>query len=108
MNSAHIQVRAPAKINLVLRVLGRRPDDFHNVWSLMQTVDLADELHLTVTHDSTTIQLRCDEAALPADRTNLVYRAASLALERADRPVGVAIDLRKRIPMGAGLGGGEQ
>jgi 4-diphosphocytidyl-2-C-methyl-D-erythritol kinase len=104
---AHIHVQAPAKINLILRVLGRRSDGYHDVWSLMQTVALYDDLRIAIhPADSPGIELRCDDDALPVDRSNLVFRAAALVLERVGRPVRLSIELQKRIPMGAGLGGG--
>lgn len=106
-------VRAPAKVNLILRVLDRRPDGYHNLWSLMHTVGLEDELRLRCTAEpsaSPQIRLACDEPTLPTDGRNLVRRAAELVLERAaaqGRPAGgVDIHLTKRIPMGGGLGGG--
>lgn len=105
--SAHVRVHAPAKINLILRVLNRRADGYHDVWSLMQTVALCDDLRVAVQPgDSPAVELQCDDAALPGDQTNLVYRAAALVLERSQHRVKVTIDLHKRIPMGAGLGGG--
>ena len=73
----------------------------------MQTVELCDDLRIAVHPESPpAVELRCDDSALPADQTNLVYRAAALVLERARRQVRIVIDLQKRIPMGAGLGGG--
>ena len=101
-----ITVSAPAKINLVLRILDRRPDGYHNLWSLMQTVSLEDELSISINHGHTTITLRCDEPSLKTDPSNLVYRAAAEVLEQSGRPVGLDVTLTKRIPMGAGLGGG--
>jgi len=101
-----ITVSAPAKINLVLRILDRRPDGYHNLWSLMQTVRLEDELSISINHGHTTIALRCDEPSLKTDPSNLVYRAAAEVLEQSGRPVGLDVVLTKRIPMGAGLGGG--
>ena len=103
---SEITVFAPAKINVILRILDRRPDGFHNLWSIMQTVALADEVQIRLRADRQDIQLRCDEAQLAADRSNLVYRAAAEVLTRAQRDIGLDIELRKRIPMGAGLGGG--
>ena len=103
---SELTILAPAKINLILRILDRRPDGYHNLWSLMHTVALEDEVHIRLRPDQDGIRLRCDSAQLEADHTNLVHRAASAVLERAQRPVGIEIDLRKRIPMGAGLGGG--
>jgi 4-diphosphocytidyl-2-C-methyl-D-erythritol kinase len=104
--SASITVRAPAKINLVLRILDRRPDGYHNLWSLMQTVRLEDELSIALSDSPATIALRCDESSLKTDPSNLVYRAAAAVLEHSGRVVGLDLALAKRIPMGAGLGGG--
>jgi 4-diphosphocytidyl-2-C-methyl-D-erythritol kinase len=103
---ATIIVIAPAKINLTLRILDRRPDGFHNLWSIMQTVALDDEIEITLRTDRQDIHLRCDVMQLAADQSNLVYRAATAVLARAQRSIGLDIGLRKRIPMGAGLGGG--
>ena len=104
--STSITVFAPAKINLVLRILDSRPDGYHNLWSLMQTVQLEDALELSLSDHHSTITLRCDEPSLKTDASNLVYRAAAAVLEGAGRTVGLDIVLAKRIPMGAGLGGG--
>jgi 4-diphosphocytidyl-2-C-methyl-D-erythritol kinase len=101
-----VTVSAPAKINLVLRILDRRADGYHNLWSIMQTVALEDELQIRLAPHRDDIQLRCDAEQLAADRSNLVYRAAAAVLERAQRTTGLDIQLLKRIPMGAGLGGG--
>ena len=104
--SSALVVRAPAKVNLVLRILDRRADGFHNLWSLMQTVELEDEIAIRLDQNCAGIQLRCDDPSLSTDRTNLVYRAAEAVLQRCGRTIGVDIALTKRIPMGAGLGGG--
>ncbi|MGZ9188507.1 MAG: 4-(cytidine 5'-diphospho)-2-C-methyl-D-erythritol kinase [Nitrospira sp.] len=107
MNATSLRILTPAKVNLILRVLERRPDGFHAIWSLMQTVGLEDELILTIRDGGPgRIALRCDHAALAADQTNLVYRAAQLVLDQVDRNVDLSINLSKRIPLGAGLGGG--
>ncbi len=108
-----VLILAPAKVNLVLRVLDRRSDGYHNLWSLMHTVGLEDELHVRLTAEpdaSSPVRLACDDPTLPTDGRNLVRRAAELVLDRAaaqGRPApGVDIQLTKRIPMGGGLGGG--
>ncbi len=106
MNFSLVRVPSPAKINLVLRVLDRRPDGFHNIWSLMQTVGLEDQLFLRRTAEHADVRLQCDHPGLAADRSNLVHKAAVAVLARAGLRTGVEIDLRKRIPLGAGLGGG--
>jgi 4-diphosphocytidyl-2-C-methyl-D-erythritol kinase len=106
LSPSEITVFAPAKINVILRILGRRPDGFHNLWSIMQTVALEDEVQIRLRADRQDIQLRCDATQLAADQSNLVYRAATEVLARAQQSIGLDIELRKRIPIGAGLGGG--
>jgi 4-diphosphocytidyl-2-C-methyl-D-erythritol kinase len=110
MTNDEIRVAAPAKVNLILRVLDRRPDGYHNLWSLMQTVALEDQVSVRLRPDATELRLSCDDPALPTDGRNLATRAAALVLESAYRQsrrrVGVEIHLAKRIPAGGGLGGG--
>ncbi len=101
-----VTVLAPAKINLILRILDRRADGYHNLWSIMQTVGLEDELQIRRSDSSPDIRLQCDSAQLAGDRSNLVYKAAAAVMERVPHKVGLDIQLRKAIPMGAGLGGG--
>lgn len=104
-----VRINAPAKINLVLRVLDRRPDGYHNLWSVMQTVRLEDELYLGLSARAG-IRLQCDGAGVPTDGRNLIVRAAAAVFARAglaeSRPPGVEIHVIKRIPVSAGLGGG--
>lgn len=103
---SEITVFAPAKINVILRILDRRSDGFHNLWSIMQTVALDDEVQIRLCANRQDIQMRCDVAQLAVDQSNLVYRAAAEVMARAKQSIGLDIELRKRIPMGAGLGGG--
>ncbi len=103
-SAAVITAGAPAKINLGLRVLGERPDGYHNVLSLMVPVSLYDELRFEL--GSWGVELRCPNSDLPTDAQNLVYRAAQLVLNACQRVEGVRIELKKNIPVGAGLGGG--
>lgn len=104
--SSELTILAPAKVNLILRILDRRSDGYHNLWSVMQTVALEDEMHIRLRPGHEDIRLRCNVSELATDRTNLVHRAASAVLARAGQSSGIDVDLRKRIPMGAGLGGG--
>lgn len=110
MTNDEVQVSAPAKVNLILRVLDRRSDGYHNLWSLMQTVELEDHLRFRLRSGSSDLRLSCDEPTLPTDGRNLVTRAAALVLEQARQhgqyKGGVEIHIAKRIPMGGGLGGG--
>jgi 4-diphosphocytidyl-2-C-methyl-D-erythritol kinase len=103
---ASITVHAPAKVNLILRILDRRADGYHNLWSIMHTVALEDDVRIRATSSQNGIRLICDMAGLSVDHTNLVWKAASAVLRQAGLSVGVEVELRKRVPMGAGLGGG--
>ncbi|MFZ0407941.1 MAG: 4-(cytidine 5'-diphospho)-2-C-methyl-D-erythritol kinase [Cyanobium sp.] len=97
---------APAKINLHLEVLGLRPDGYHELAMVMQTLDLVDTLRFAPTADGR-ITLSCDRPELPSGADNLIVRAAELLRARAGLPeLGAAIQLQKRIPIGAGLAGG--
>ncbi len=99
-----IVITSPAKINLFLEIVARRPDGFHDIESIMQLVDLCDEVRLCRRQHG--IRLRVSGAELPEGRGNLAYRAAALALETARLSGGVEIELVKRIPVAGGLGGG--
>jgi 4-diphosphocytidyl-2-C-methyl-D-erythritol kinase len=96
-------MRTSAKVNLVLEVLGKRPDGYHELSTVMQAVDLFDRLTMET---AGTITLETSEAALPTDDRNLVVRAARLLRESAGVDAGARIVLDKRIPVAAGLGGG--
>ncbi len=100
-----MKVLAPAKVNLFLRVLGKRPDGYHEIFSLMQPVSLYDEIEISVS-DGDGIEVASDSPDAPGGSENLAYRAASLFLERAGLRKRVSIGIKKRIPVGAGLGGG--
>ena len=96
-------MRASAKVNLSLEVLGKRPDGYHEIATVMQAVDLHDRLTLEV---APILSLRADDPDLPTDERNLVMRAARLLREAAQVEIGARIELEKRIPVAAGLGGG--
>lgn len=99
-----MQVPSFAKINWTLEILGRRPDGYHELRTILQTVDVHDDLIFTLAESQ--IILTCDNPAVPCDETNLIFRAALLLRELSGCGKGVNIHLIKRIPMGAGLGGG--
>jgi 4-diphosphocytidyl-2-C-methyl-D-erythritol kinase len=86
--------------------LDRRSDGYHNLWSIMHTVALEDAVTMRVTPSRRGIRLACNVEGLSVDHTNLVSKAASAVLDHARLSVGVDIELHKRVPMGAGLGGG--
>ncbi len=97
-----MKLAAPAKVNLHLRILGRRPDGFHDIETLMAPLELADEVEVELADG---IHVTCDDPSLPSGEDNLAGRAA-MAFFAATGGGGARIQIRKRIPSGAGLGGG--
>jgi 4-diphosphocytidyl-2-C-methyl-D-erythritol kinase len=96
--------RAYAKINLGLEVLGRREDGYHEIRTILQTIELGDDLRFAPRDGG--IELEVRGADVPADPSNLVWRAAALLAEASGCNRGVSIRIEKRVPPGAGLGGG--
>ncbi len=94
-----------AKVNLFLSIKGRRPDGYHTLETVFERVDLCDEITLLSRTDGD-IRLKADSPQVPLDNTNLAWRAAELLRSRYGVKRGVDIRIRKRIPVGAGLGGG--
>src|SRR5437764_9802271 len=99
-----MQVLAPAKINLSLRVRGKRPDGFHEIETLISPISLYDKIEIE--NQNRWIDFSCDDPTLSTGDDNLVVRAAKIFLEHAKIKSGVSIKLQKKIPHGAGLGGG--
>src|SRR5262249_9566163 len=107
MTDRAVAVRAHAKINLTLRVLGRRRDGYHELQTIFQSIALHDRVVARVVRGP--FRFACDDPSCPCDTSNLVWRAASVLWEtihRSGELRDVAIHLKKRIPMEAGLGGG--
>lgn len=108
-----MKIRAPAKINLRLKVVGKRADGYHLLDTIMVPVSLYDEieihkLRIAPTQETTAdelIKITCDDPAVPAGEENLAYRAAQLILKNRRGVPAVHIHIRKSIPLGAGLGG---
>ena len=98
-----LELSAAAKVNLALEVLSRRPDGYHEIATVMQTVDLSDRMML---EDTDGLEVRTSAAGVPTDERNLAYRAAAALREAAGIARGARITLDKRIPVAAGLGGG--
>lgn len=96
--------KAPAKINLLLRVLRKRPDGYHDLASIMQQISIYDELEYTLQQEG--ITLHCPGTDLPTNEQNLIYRAAQTIFNHTGYRNGVEIVLNKSIPSAAGLGGG--
>ena len=99
-----IQVEANAKINLTLDILGKRPDGYHEVAMVMQSVALSDMVFLEEGNEGIVLSLDTNE--VPADASNLAYKAARLFLDEQGLTRGVRIHIQKRIPVAAGLAGG--
>ena len=99
-----ISLKAPAKVNLFLEILGKRDDGYHEIETIMQEIDLADSLQFEETQEGVTLE--CNDKNIPANQDNLVCKAANLILEECGIKKGVLINLEKNIPVGAGLGGG--
>ena len=104
-SEGEILVRAPAKVNLLIRVLNQLPNGYHELWSIMHTVDVFDFLRIRLNSAHQGLHLVCEDASLPVGPRNLVYRAAECVLQRVEKSVGVDIELTKAIPVTAGLGG---
>ncbi|MEO6165786.1 MAG: 4-(cytidine 5'-diphospho)-2-C-methyl-D-erythritol kinase [Candidatus Binatia bacterium] len=107
-----MKIRAPAKINLSLRVVGKRADGYHLLDTVMVPVSLYDEIDI---HQRTTarraaplapVEIRCNHPQVPLGRDNIAYRAAELLMQQTKINRPVCIRIRKKIPIGAGLGGG--
>lgn len=101
------ELLTPAKVNLFLRIIGRRPDGYHELDSLFLPISLFDRIGVeTGTAPSAAVSIRCNWPQIPLDGRNLAVRAAELFMEQTGLRLMVAIDLDKQIPAGAGLGGG--
>jgi len=99
-----VELDSPCKVNLILNILGKRADGYHDLETIMHPVNYCDRL--TFTRAGQGVQLTCNEQQLPVDGRNLVHRAATAFLQAAKISDGVTIRLEKRIPLAAGLGGG--
>ena len=99
-----LEKQSPCKVNLLLNILGKRSDGFHTLETVMHPVNLFDRLSFT--RGGSGIELTCSNPALACDSSNLVYRAAELLRQKAGIKDGIRIELEKKIPMAAGLGGG--
>src|SRR5947207_14997094 len=101
-----IEKKSPCKVNLILNILGKRADGFHELETVMHPVNLFDELNFE--RVARGFQLTCSNPILPTDAGNLVHRAAMLFLQKTEIHDGVRIHLEKKIPLAAGLGGGRR
>jgi 4-diphosphocytidyl-2-C-methyl-D-erythritol kinase len=101
-----MQVRAPAKINLSLKILGRRDDGLHELDTLITPISLYDEIRIDKGHLTDGIKFRCDDPSVPQGDDNLAVCAAKAFFEKTRTEAAISIELKKNIPHGAGLGGG--
>ena len=101
-----MEIKAYAKINLGLDVTGRRPDGYHLINTVMQTIDLADTVKVIEVSPEEGIVIECGDPQVPADERNLAYKAAGLVMEAHGIDKGVRISIDKQIPVAAGLAGG--
>ena len=101
-----MQLHAPAKINLSFQIKGRREDGFHEIETLMAPISLTDSLTIDLVSGQDGLDFQCDDSSLPNGDDNLVVRAANLFRKTTGAAGGIKITLEKRIPHGAGLGGG--
>ena len=101
-----MQVFAPAKINLSLKILGRRDDGFHEIETLIARISLCDEINIDKDNAKEGIEFRCDDPSVPQGDDNLAVRAARAFFAATKVKPAILIELKKKIPHGAGLGGG--
>jgi 4-diphosphocytidyl-2-C-methyl-D-erythritol kinase len=101
-----MQVSAPAKINLFLKVLRRRPDGFHEIETFISPISLCDQIKIDKNKRGQGISFRCDDPSVPRGGENLAVRAANAFFAATQTKPAVSIVLKKKIPHGAGLGGG--
>ena len=99
-----LRLRSYAKINWTLEVMDRRPDGYHELRTIYQSVSLYDTIRLRASPGK--IEVGCDDARVPGDESNLAYRAANSLREVVGSRAGALIEIQKRIPVGGGLGGG--
>jgi 4-diphosphocytidyl-2-C-methyl-D-erythritol kinase len=100
-----ITLLSPAKINLTLEVLGKRPDGYHEIRSIVQPVNLFDEVKIEI-EGGEGIEIESTGLQIPRGRENLAWKAAEVFLKESGLNFNVRISIKKRIPLGAGLGGG--
>lgn len=99
-----VKLKSYAKINLCLYVLKKRKDGYHEIFTVMQAIELCDEIFLSKI--SKGIKIECDDPEVPANSSNLAYKSAKFLLNEAKINSGVKIRIKKKIPVGSGLGGG--
>lgn len=100
-----INVKAYAKINLFLDITGRRSDGYHELNNIMQKIDLHDEVGVFISEGETVITIDCDNPKIPCDKRNIAYKAAEMYMKASGVTAKIHIEIKKAIPVMAGLGG---
>ncbi len=100
-----LSLKSPAKVNLRLEVLNERPDGYHGIRTVFQKISVQDAIHFSLTRDPG-ISIATDCPELPVGQSNLIHKAAQIIWQLSGRQAGISVRLKKRIPLGAGLGGG--
>ena len=100
-----LNLLSPAKINLRLEILSKRPDNYHEIKTIFHKISIFDKIGLEKIPGNE-VKLTIDDPSIPTDNTNLAVKAANLIFSYADIKPGIKIDIKKKIPAGAGLGGG--
>jgi len=100
-----LTLKAPAKVNYLLDVIGRRPDGYHDLRMVMQRVNLCDDISISMDGTSD-IKVTCGKKGVPDGPANIAWRAARIMLDISGSDQGAVIEIRKNIPVAAGLGGG--
>jgi len=99
-----LTLSSPAKLNLRLDVLGKRSDGYHELLMLMERVNLEDEIEIKVVEKA--LSVTCDDPAIPEGEGNIAFRAVKEILAYSSRNIGVEVNIKKRIPLASGMGGG--
>ena len=99
-----IKLAAPAKVNLFLKVLNKRKDGYHNILTVFERISLADTI--SISKAPAGIAVKCDRFVTRRPEDNIAYKAAELIIRREGIKSGVRIEIKKAVPIGAGLGGG--
>ncbi len=99
-----ITMDSPGKVNLRLDIVGKRADGYHQLRSLMERVNISDEIQIHIVEKG--IQVTCDSQVVPEDEGNIAYKAVKEILAYSSRNVGVEVSIKKKIPVAAGMGGG--
>lgn len=103
MTDGTIALSSPAKVNLFLKIIGKRSDGYHNLASLFQTVNLCDRLKISLADEDS---IQCSDPTVPTDSNNSILQAASLFRLKTGLKFSIQVNLEKKIPTKAGLGGG--